>query len=433
MKKKRQNRVLQFIILFIAIILAFTVSIFTSSMRQSRDVSGYYIKVNENYEQAPKEYNSVYEYYERVSYDFYTVVENPKQEEYGIYYVQIDNYYKKATDYYKVITEGTTYYTKDVKYYYTPIVPDTSLNPFSEENLHNSINSVEFWLNTSGTGLMNMAVFFASYNLIRHKRIEEQEFVDLESNYNNHLKKKETDSFTKYAKKINFDRKKEAYKEYYNKKLGKLEKKLDRIPDYKQETKRYKNLLKKKERLEIRLTDTWIENNLHKVPYNRLLDKVHFQEMKTENYIESSISDISNYKEKSNEGLLNSRKGISKSISSIVIGLISALLVFIPIIIKFDAVTLIIVLITVTFSCSWQIFSGITYANKIFKQEIKSPIIYKTSMLEDYEKWLLENPNIKTDYRKELEEKALCEAKNEIMKKLTEEVENIDGGAYNEQ
>ena len=154
--------------------------------------------------------------------------------------------------------------------------------------------------------------------------------------------------------------------------------------------------------------------------------------MKTENYIESSISDVSNYKEKSNEGLLNSRKGISKSISSIVIGLISALLVFIPIIIQFDAVTLIIVLITVTFSCSWQIFSGITYANKIFKQEIKSPIIYKTSMLEDYEKWLLENPNIKTDYRKELEEKALCEAKNEIMKKLTEEVENIDEGAYND-
>lgn len=432
MKKKRQNRVLQFIILIIAIILAFTVSILTSSMRQSRDVSGYYIKVNENYEQAPKEYNSVYEYYERISYDFYTIVENPKQEEYGIYYVQIDNYYKKATDYYKVITEGTVYYTKNVKYYYTPIVPDTSLNPFSEENLHNSINSVEFWLNTTGTGLMNMAVFFASYNLIRHKRIEEQEFVDLESNYNNHLKKKETDSFTKYAEKINFYRKKEAYKEYYNKKLGKIEKKLDRIPDYKQETKRYKNLLKKKERLEIRLTDVWIENNLHKVPYNRLFDKVHFQEMKTTNYIESSISDISNYKEKSNEGLLNSRKGISKSISSIVIGLISALLVFIPIIIQFDVVTLIIVLITVSLSCLWQIFSGITYANKIFKQEIKSPIIYKTSMLEDYEKWLLENPNIKTDYRKELEEKALCEAKNEIMKKLTEEVENIDEGAYND-
>ena len=432
MKKKRQNRVLQFIILIIAIILAFTVSILTSSMRQSRDVSGYYIKVNENYEQAPKEYNSVYEYYERISYDFYTIVENPKQEEYGIYYVQIDNYYKKATDYYKVITEGTVYYTKNVKYYYTPIVPDTSLNPFSEENLHNSINSVEFWLNTTGTGLMNMAVFFASYNLIRHKRIEEQEFVDLESNYNNHLKKKETDSFTKYAEKINFYRKKETYKEYYNKKLEKIEKKLDRIPDYKQETKRYKNLLKKKERLEIRLTDVWIENNLHKVPYNRLFDKVHFQEMKTTNYIESSISDISNYKEKSNEGLLNSRKGISKSISSIVIGLISALLVFIPIIIQFDVVTLIIVLITVSLSCLWQIFSGITYANKIFKQEIKSPIIYKTSMLEDYEKWLLENPNIKTDYRKELEEKALCEAKNEIMKKLTEEVENIDEGAYND-
>lgn len=432
MKKKRQNRVIQFIILIIAILLAFTVSILTSSMRQSRDVSGYYIKVNETYEQAPKEYNSVYEYYERVSYDFYTKVENPKQEEYGIYYVQIDNSYKKATDYYKVITEETIYYTKDVKYYYTPIVPDTSLNPFSEENLYNSINSVEFWLNTIGTGLMNMAVFFASYNLIRHKRIEEQEFVDLESNYNNHLKKKETESFTKYAEKINFDRKKEAYKEYYYKKLGKLEKKLDRIPDYKQENKKYKNLLKKKERLELRLTDAWIENNLHKVPYNRLFDKVHFQEMKTANYIESSISDISNYKEKSNEGLLNSRKGLSKSISSIAIGLISAIIVFIPIIIKFDTVTLILVLITVSLSCLWQIFSGIAYANKIFKQEIKSPIIYKTSMLEDYEKWLLENPNIKTDYRKELEEKALCEAKNEIMKKLTEEVENIDEGAYND-
>lgn len=432
MKKKRQNRVIQFIILIIAILLAFTVSILTSSMRQSRDVSGYYIKVNETYEQAPKEYNSVYEYYERVSYDFYTVVENPKQEEYGIYYVQINNSYKKATDYYKVITEGTIYYTKDVKYYYTPIIPDTSLNPFSEENLYKSINSVEFWLNTIGTGLMNMAVFFASYNLIRHKRIEEQEFVDLESNYNNHLKKKETESFTKYAEKINFDRKKEAYKEYYYKQLGKLEKKLDRIPDYKQETKKYKNLLKKKERLELRLTDAWIENNLHKVPYNRLFDKVHFQEMKTANYIESSISDISNYKEKSNEGLLNSRKGLSKSISSIAIGLISAIIVFIPIIIKFDTVTLILVLITVSLSCLWQIFSGIAYANKIFKQEIKSPIIYKTSMLEDYEKWLLENPNIKTDYRKELEEKALCEAKNEIMKKLTEEVENIDGGAYND-
>lgn len=433
MKKKRQNKVLQFIILFVAIILAFTVSILTSSMRQSRDVSGYYIKVNENYEQAPKEYNSVYEYYERVSYDFYTIVENPKQEEYGIYYVSLeDGEYKKATDYYKVITEGTTYYTKDVKYYYIPIVPDTSLNLFSKENLHSSINSVEFWLNTTGTGLMNMTVFFASYNLIRHKRIEEQEFTDLESNYNNHLKKKETDSFTKYAKKINFNRKKEAYKEYYNKKLGKIEKKLDRIPDYKQETKKYKNLLKKKERLEIRLTDTWIENNLHKVPYNSLFDKVHFQEMKTTNYIESSISDVSNYKEKSNEGLLNGRKGLSKTISSIVIGLISALLVFIPIMIKFDTVTLILVLITVSLSCSWQIFSGITYANKIFKQEIKAPIIYKTSMLEDYEKWILENQNIKTDYRKELEEKALCEAKNEIMKKLTEEVESIDEGAYND-
>ena len=252
MKKKRQNRVLQFIILIIAIILAFTVSILTSSMRQSRDVSGYYIKVNENYEQAPKEYNSVYEYYERVSYDFYTIVENPKQEEYGIYYVQVDNYYKKATDYYKVITEGTVYYTKNVKYYYTPIVPDTSLNPFSKENLHNSINSVEFWLNTTGTGLMNMAVFFASYNLIRHKRIEEQEFVDLESNYNNHLKKKETDSFTKYAKKINFYRKKEAYKEYYNKKLGKIEKKLDRLPHYKHEIKQCKNLLNTNEIQKIR-------------------------------------------------------------------------------------------------------------------------------------------------------------------------------------
>lgn len=432
MKKKRQNRVIQFILLIIAILLAFTVSILTSSMRQSRDVSGYYIKVNETYEQAPKEYNSVYEYYERISYDFYTKVENPKQEEYGIYYVQIDNSYKKATDYYKVITEGTTYYTKDVKYYYTPIIPDTSLNPFSEENLYNSINSVEFWLNTIGTGLMNMTVFFASYNLIRHKRIEEQEFVDLESNYNSHLKKKETYSFTKFVEKTNFDRKKEAYKEYYYKQLGKLEKKLDRMPDYKQETKKYKNLLKKKERLELRLTDVWIENNLHKVPYNMILDKVHFQEMKTANYIESSISDISNYKEKSNERLLNSRKGLSKSISSIAIGLISAIIVFIPIIIKFDAVTLILVLITVSITCLWQIFSGIAYANKIFKQEIKSPIIYKTSVLEDYEKWLLENPNITTDYKKELEEKALCEAKNEIMKKLTEEVENIDEGAYND-
>ena len=143
-------------------------------MRQSRDVSGYYIKVNENYEQAPKEYNSVYEYYERVSYDFYTIVENPKQEEYGIYYVSLeDGEYKKATDYYKVITTGTVYYTKNVKYYYTPIVPDTSLNPFSEDNLHNSINSVEFWLNTIGTGLMNMDVLFECYNLIRKKRIEE--------------------------------------------------------------------------------------------------------------------------------------------------------------------------------------------------------------------------------------------------------------------
>ena len=154
--------------------------------------------------------------------------------------------------------------------------------------------------------------------------------------------------------------------------------------------------------------------------------------MEPKNYIESSISDAHNYKEQSNERKLNSRKGLSKSVSSIAIGIISAALAFIPIIIKFDTVTLIIVLITVTLSCLWQIFSGIVYANKIFKQEIKSPIIYKTRMLEDYEKWLLENPNIKTDYRKELEEKALCEAKNEIMKKLTEEVENIDEGAYND-
>ena len=433
MKKKRQNRVLQFIILFIAIILAFTVSILTSSMRQYRDVSEYYIKVNENYEQAPKEYNSVYEYYERVSYDFYTIVENPKQEEYGNYYVSLeDGEYKKATDYYKVITTGTAYYIKNTKYYYNPIVPDTSLNPFSEKNLRNSINSVEFWLNTAGTGLMNMAVFFTSYNLIRNKRIEEEEFVDLETNYNNHINKKETYSFEKYAEKINFNRKKEAYKEYYYYKLGKIKDKLNRIPDYKQETKRYKKLLNKKERLELILTDTWIENNLHLVPYNRLFDKIHFQKMEPKNYIESSISDVHNYKEQSNERKLNSRKGLSKSVSSIAIGIISAALAFIPIIIKFDVVTLIIVLITVTLSCLWQIFSGIAYANKIFKQEIKSPIIYKTRMLEDYEKWLLENPNIKTDYRKELEEKALCEAKNEIMKKLTEEVENIDEGAYND-
>lgn len=433
MKKKRQNRVLQFIILFVAIILAFTVSILTSSMRQSRDVSGYYIKVNENYEQAPKEYNSVYEYYEKVSYDFYTMVENPKQEDYGIYYISLeDGEYKKASDYYKVITDGTVYYIKCSKDYYMPVVPDISLNPFSEENFRNSIYSATFWLNTIGTGLMNMSVFFAAYTLIRCKRIEEQEFVDLETNYNNHLKKKETDSFTKFVEKTNFERKKEAYKEYCYKQLEKLENKLNRIPDYKQETEKYKNLLNKKESLELRLTDAWLSNNLHKIPYNTAFAKIHFTKMEPENYIDSSISDISNPKEKSNEASLNSRKGLSKSISSIAIGLISAILVFIPIIIQFDVVTLLIVLITVTLSCLWQIFSGMSYANKIFKQEIKAPIIYKTSMLKDYEKWLLENPNVKTNYRKELEEKALCEAKNEIMKKLSQEVENIDEGAYND-
>lgn len=155
--------------------------------------------------------------------------------------------------------------------------------------------------------------------------------------------------------------------------------------------------------------------------------------MKAHHYIESSISDISKYKEKSNERLLNSEKAMSKIISSTVIGLVSAVLAFIPIVFRFDVYTLIMLLITTTISISWQCGSGIFYANKIFKQEIKAPIIYKTSMLEDYEKWLLENPNVKTDYRKELEEKALCEAKNEIMKKLTEEVESIEEGAYNEQ
>ena len=210
--------------------------------------------------------------------------------------------------------------------------------------------------------------------------------------------------------------------------LEKLEKKLNRIPDYKQETKRYKSLLKKKERLEIRLTDTWISNNLHKVPYNRFFDKIHFTKMEPENYIKSSIADIAHYNEKSKERQAKSVKGISKIVTNFVIGLVSASLVFIPFIFQFDVEALIIVLVTVTVSCLFQFFSGKAFANQIFKQEIKAPIIYKTDMLEDYENWILKNPNIKSDYRKELEEKALCEAKNEIMKKLTEEVENIDEG-----
>lgn len=274
------------------------------------------------------------------------------------------------------------------------------------------IGNMSFWGVSISLAFVMLAFYFGPFFLRRMKCLEKDEFKKLEAEYNSKLVHKD-DDFNAFAAERNKTKRIDKYKEWIEDRIAKYEFKMSNITAKDLEKGKDKRWKQKIDELKLKMSDEYIKEH----PWVRAKSKKTVYQPDVVNpgqykiSIEGKIAQAN--RDTSKEGILLTRKGVSKLFISVLLsafGLTPLITWLMTPLFEVDVnsigfwSSIIVTLISMLFST----FMGILYANNIYNNEHLGVLLYKNTVLDEYIQWSRkEAPKHWSDeLRKEFENRA---------------------------
>ena len=281
--------------------------------------------------------------------------------------------------------------------------------------------SISFWLLTISMAICLTFCYIGFYTIHRNKLIESEEFQEIVKTYNDKIDLK-GNNFDEYVRLNNLDEKKRVYLAKMSKKLNKWKLALATISNEKLNGRKGMYIKRKISILETRMSVEFIENNI-------LGLRVKYTKINANNFRKSNYENLGDArKDHSLEGIKITGQTAKKMITSTMLTTVLTIFVFNAIFMfKFNA-NFWMIMISTTFSGMLNAYWGILLAKKYYRSEYVLPLLNKTTIMEDYVIWNMNNPSTFKTYNQLLDEyyhKRLEEATNKIKEEYSQKLDAI--------
>ena len=255
--------------------------------------------------------------------------------------------------------------------------------------LQSNFKDPTFWLLTGVLNIVWLIVYYSVYTIKRDSILASDEWIQIADRYRKLVSMK-IKNFVDYIRLINLKRKKEAYQKKWNKKLVRVQSKIERnlnLLNWRL-LRRYANwrlvhLREKEQHRKDKLDDNYINANLNYLyaKYNH----VSVNDFTFSKYSEAKITD----KTSSNEDKRLLAIGTNKMLIGFLINGITVIGVtyILEGVITFKQTEFWVTLLSIFISSIIQVYFAISAAKKITDSEIIGPTIVKIKILEDSLMW----------------------------------------------
>lgn len=255
--------------------------------------------------------------------------------------------------------------------------------------LQSNFKDPTFWLLTGVLNIVWLIVYYSVYTIKRDSILASDEWIQIADRYRKLISMK-IKNFVDYIRLINLKRKKEAYQIKWNKKLVRVQSKIERnlnLLNWRL-LRRYANwklvhLREKEQHRKDKLDDNYINDNLNYLyaKYNH----VSVNDFTFSKYSEAKITD----KTSSNEDKRLLAIGTNKMLIGFLINGITVIGVtyILEGVITFKQTEFWVTLLSIFISSIIQVYFAISAAKKITDSEIIGPTIVKIKILEDSLMW----------------------------------------------